>query len=380
MQALIENTKKGLQTLYVEHRFLLWLILYVWLITLTWSTIASVLVTDPLFIRGAVLLLIPALLGIRYAKRYSIAGKSRQHNYSTPITKLTEHQLTSLEQLVPTAQLDCFREVLLLSLNYYQVTLNQLSGQNPLDSKRTFDQKINEILDLLKHLNRLPTLYQQTSHQYRDLAITVFAFYRTLYSNVNQPLAWPSPHIFIKRTPLKLIKHLGSQSWRLFEFYEAILGNLNNLSLNHDIKSILSNIPILNQPVDKKEALAPFTSHNNEDMHNEDIMVSKKFLSWLLRKLAEDRRYRVNGHEFVFSEAMQYGHNLLFLSERVFNHYTSITQILPDQMRRALIATKQLSEKTYYVIQDQQSRSLWMLVGIQAPMEEMTPIKICEEK
>ena len=195
-----------------------------------------------------IMLIVPLIVGIK-ATANRQKKKTNSHDKLAVIRQLSEHQQFVLRKNAPTAQLDIVDNVLLVSLGL----LYDLLSSIPFDSTKKetlFDEKFSKLTHLFKRLSHRPEFVHSTiTCRSRNNAILIFAFYRLLFSDV---LAWAKQHgilkdsvdrwILLKRIPPGVSMYLGAQSWRLYELTTLLEGGLEQLTLNHDIRDILSEL------------------------------------------------------------------------------------------------------------------------------------------
>jgi hypothetical protein len=223
----------------------------------------------------------------------------------------------------------------------------------------------------------------------------------------------------LKRLPLnRLLLYLGSQSWRLYELYQVIYGDLSALKLNHDLLDILVQICIKETKATKKpeeaasirpawqekvlesenqaknfqeKAQNPISQKANKKTKPELPELAKKakfspeqekaqkFTGWLNTKIdSKDKRYRLNNGDLVFSQTLKYGCDCVFVSEHLFNKYQSINGIAASELKQALLIADLTDGKNYTVINDGRDISLTKIKHIPIEQEDLA-VQIEEE-
>lgn len=157
--------------------------------------------------------------------------------------QLSEHQIYLMTKNTPAAQLEVLNDVLLVSLSLLHDCLSDIV----IPDGTLFDEKFKKLIGLLKRINARPELAMPTvSTVSRVTAIVIFAFYRLLYAGVlidaisqGVVAADTDKYVLLKRIPPKMMRYLGSQSWRAYELKTLIYGDLKDLTLNADIRESL---------------------------------------------------------------------------------------------------------------------------------------------
>lgn len=239
MSGTIKNSAQYLSRSIHEAPFLCGMIFYLFLLTLTWSTIRVYLMSYRTIIQVPLLLFIPALFWFSETIKNKRAKKQRLLTFREPRV-LPKHDIDHLKASFPDSQINLFESILLPTLSLFYATFSSISQE------AYYQQKLSAIHQMIKTLKQHPLLYSnQQQFKYRDIALTAFCFYRVLFDGAidfyhqkieRQPLIEKSdPWVLLKRVPAKLSLVLGAQYWRLYEFFEAVFGDPKHLVLNDDI-------------------------------------------------------------------------------------------------------------------------------------------------
>jgi hypothetical protein len=199
------------------------------------------------------------------------------------------------------------------------------------------------------------------------------------------------PFILYKRIPYKLYEFLGGQYWRIYEFYEAVEGDLAKLRLNADIRDF----------IEKSAADKPQSSNISQDAEAANVIESsstllpeqakksqmqlfdgsssameqlkQEFIDWVQKQLDED--YLHINERGIFSSTLKYGQDL-FVEESVLAQFVALYQKDIKGLKQVLRAAT--AGKVYTVFFQQKSLEAYRLAGLKFIADEIHPREIKE--
>ncbi len=310
---------------------------------------------------------------------------------------LGKHEYARLYEAIHTSQLGLFKEVLLRSLKVLHEVLREVpvEGQSNMS---LFDLKINELCAAFKRLNSLPDLYSKEAETFRNIAVTAFVFYRTLYKGAYEAFiqhAHTKIHfdvdkeVLFKRIPYKLYDFLGSEYWRIYEFYELVNGDLTKAKLNEGIKDFIQiGCAEINKPAEKPvNQMRPNTSASLEIDQNtqmrlleeEDQAIAEsllqEFTAWVQEQL--DKDYLHLNERGIFSSSLKYGTDL-FIEESVLNQFAILYQKNNRTLKQILLTA--VDGCIYKVQKNEKALKVYRIKGLRFIDNEYNPQMIVEEK
>lgn len=318
---------------------------------------------------------------------------------------LGKHEYARLKEAVHVSQLGLFQEVFLRSLKVLNEVLRDILVESQ-DNMSLFDQKINELCAAFKRLNNLPDLYSKESETFRNIAVTAFVFYRTLYKGAyaafmshHQTKAHfdMDPNILYKRIPYKLYEFLGGQYWRIYEFHMLVDGDLSNLQLNADIKDFIEKVcaekiqnPLTVQNIqnDQRQSLATNINESVVTLSEQtkklqmklfetDLslqQVKQEFVEWVQKQLDQDHLHL--NERGIFSSRLKYGSDL-FVEDGILYQFSSLYQKDIKILRQILRASA--GGKIYKVSSQEKVIETYRISGLQFIDAEFNPKEIEEE-
>lgn len=417
-KSVFQNSIQYINKMFSEAPFLGWCIVYVFFLSLEWSWIEPRLVQYRIVARIILLSIIPFLLWWYESKKNRKAYKLRISTFRESRI-IPKHEIDHLRDLFPDSQIDLFNEVLLPSLSIFYATFCEI-GQ-----EEYYKEKVDVIRKNMRVLTRDTALFsEQSQHKYRAIALTAFSFYRILFNGAiehfcnssqhNKEINKTNPWILLKRVPQRLSLKLDAESWRLYEFWEAIYGDPRKLQLNNDLidylmrykdiskkivvsseaspdhisnESITDNIVYAHDgkisvpPADssvrdiQKVVLDERTNNSgiNQKKHStqkevsldgnttSDEKLATKFINWLIKKInGDDKRYGLNEGGYIFISPLLYDASV-FITESLLNKYYQITSTSPSSLKQALIEQQFLDNKQYLIENDGQKIFLMRL-------------------
>ena len=392
------------------------------------------------FVSGLVCLivLIPPLKRILF-KRHT---KTRTTNWAPGSRQLSERQLYELRRHIPTAQLELLDCILMVSLGHTAPLLSDLPGRID-TSKSLFEERVNQIIKLFREIKQLPEMSNSTSTtRSKNNALVSFAFYRVLFHGVIDSAIESGimshdsdPWVLLKRIPPKLANYLGSQSWRLYELYKLVFGQLNDVTLNQDLSTQLERLCGSHQPqaqeptplrppthrpqqrenpeqilpIEETKASTPaevepvvsdfFSSLSSENMAvfdrvAEDICQDEptetpasqacnvsphieRFFKWLHRQI---KRNPINQGDKFFYDAAQFGENHLLIAESALDDFVRKSQVSLDVLKATLIEGGHLeNEKIYRLAEAGSDTSPLLRLTMEFSETPPEPTKTIEE-
>jgi hypothetical protein len=366
MQGVLKNSIRTTTRIFREAPFLGWFIIYIIFISLKWPYIKPWLNQHSLIMQLLLLSIIPFILWYYETRKNRKAYKLRISTFrETKI--LPKHDIDRLKNLLPDNQIDLFETVLLPSLSMFYATFSEISQE------AYYQQKLESLCSLIKKLKKNSKLYTNNpQHKYRDITLTAFSFYRTLFNGAieffhknasrNTQIDETDTWVLLKRVPAKLNLILGAEYWRLYEFWQAVYGDPNSLQLNSDI------IAYLTHDTAGKTAVSKDT----------DEQLTSRFITWLSGKInGDDKRYSLNDGDYIFISPLLYDTSI-FITESLLNKYYKITGIFPDNLKQALINQEILGNKQYLIEQGAQRIFLMKLNNISVQKTAAKTVSIVE--
>jgi hypothetical protein len=395
----IEYTKKG----FNEAPFLSWSIIYLLFLSIEWPHIVLWLEQYGFITRIFMLSIIPLVLWLYEAQKTRKARKLRILAFRESRI-LPKHDVDRLKLLLPDSQIDLFEFVLLPSLSAFYVTFSEISQE------KYYKQKFEAVCSTVRQLKKYSTLYSnQHQYKHRDMALTAFYFYRTLFNGAiaffhennsyKQQSECKDNWVLLKRIPAKLNLILGAQYWRLYEFWEAVYGDPSNLRLNSDIidyfninseytgQTIVKNLE--NKLISKMhESPSEVIKNqikindisvgmNNERNKKIDKKISDQFIDWVTKKInSNDKQYSLNEGNYIFISPLLYDASI-FITEALLNKYYKITNVMPDDLKEAIISQKILDNRQYLMHAGEKQQPLLRLNNI--PLKKTARKKVLIE-
>lgn len=310
-------------------------------------------------------------------------------------TFLGKHEYARLREAIHVSQLGLFQEVFLRSLKVLNEVLRDILVESE-DNMSLFDQKINELCAVFKRLNNLPDLYSKESETFRNIAVTAFVFYRTLYKGAYEAFISHhqtkahfdmDPDILYKRIPYKLYEFLGGQYWRVYEFQMLIDGDLSKLKLNADIKEFIEKACPEKVQKPQAESMTINESVSNLSEHTRKLQMKlfeaessfkqleQDFIAWVQKQLDQDFLH-INERE-VFSSRLKYGSDL-FVAEEVLTQFASMHQKEINILKQVLRTSA--GGKIYTVSLQGEGIETYRIKGLNFIDSEFSPKEIKENQ
>lgn len=316
-------------------------------------------------------------------------------------TFLDKHEYGRLCDAIHTSQLGLFQDVLLRSLKVLNDILREIPVQGS-ENMTLFDLKINELCQAFKRLKNIPDLYSIEAESFRNIAVTAFVFYRTLYRDVfdayvahrrktKASFTPDDPFVLFKRVPYRLYDFLGSQYWRVFEFYEVVAGDLAHLKLNQAIRGFIEKgcpveVKIVETEVEAPVVTAmmpalPVESAPTLSLFEDHSAVGKDLIQGLITWIQEQlnqKHLRMN-EGGIYSHTLKHGTDI-FIEDSMLMSYSMLYQKKVEQLRQALRA--EAGGKIFKINYQQKILDAYRLKGLEfiSSEYEIEPPVINEEK
>jgi len=246
-------------------------------------------------------------------------------------------------------------------------------------------------------------LYSKESETFRNIAVTAFVFYRTLYKGAYEAFMShqktkvhfdTDPNILYKRIPYKLYEFLGGQYWRIYEFHMLVEGDLSKLELNADIKDLIEKACAeqsqtanadseQTKPKQEPVAISETVSQISEQTKKLQIklfetdsslhQLEQDFITWVQKQLDQDFLH-VN-ERGVFSSSLKYGSDL-FVEESVIAEFCDLYQKNASILKQILKSKS--GGKIYNISWGRSVTESYRLRGLTFIDDELNPRNIQE--
>lgn len=374
MQGVLKNSIATVKRLFIEAPFLSWIIIYIFLLSFKWQQ--PWLSQHSFTTQVLILSLIPIILWC-YEKHKSRKAYKLRISTFRESRILPKHDIERLKNLLPDNQIDLFEIVLLPSLSMFYAAFSEISLES------YYKEKFDNLCNLISQLRKNTGLYgNHPQHKYRDIALTAFSFYRTLFDGAVEafhknasstaPIDETEPWVLLKRVPAKLNLILGAEYWRLYEFWQAVYGDIDKLELNKDITEF-----IFRDAQNREEITEPKEKDNLLD-ETDASQTSEQFIDWLKANIAANKEdYVINKGKYIFMDKEHF-ENSLFISEKLLQRYQNIKKISLNELKEALLAKDFILNKSYQVEIDGKPLALICMHSFSIEHKDINPVIIME--
>lgn len=369
MQGILKNSITNLKYIFAEAPFLGWFVVYIFFISIKWQSLKPWLSQHSSISQLILLSIIPIVLWC-YEKHKKLKAHKKRIATFRESRILPKHDIDRLKNLLPDSQIDLFESVLLPSLSMFYASFSEI-GQ-----EEYYKQKLESLCNLISQLRKNTGLYANSpQHKYRDIALTAFSFYRALFngaievfnkhavSKTDQTDSW----VLLKRVPAKLSLILGAEYWRLYEFWQAVYGDINKLELNKNITTFMACGMQDNEPT--ADSLLDKTSTSQ---------IAEQFIDWLKANISANKEdYVINSGKYIFMDKEHF-ESSVFISEKLLQRYQNIKKISLNEIKEALLAADFILNKSYQIEVDGKPLALMCMKDFSIEHKDINPVTITE--
>ncbi len=299
--------------------------------------------------------------------------QARSMKKNENIKSLSDHQQYMLRQSVPTEQLGVFEDVLLPTLNHMADVLQAI-----LVDKGAHTNMLDDKISALVQCFSLIKAHADFANSHVDkrtqrTMIVMVMFYRTLFENVMEMAIGQGvldkeieSNILIKNIPIQVMRHLGSQAWRLYELKALIMGDINTVLLNQDIKESIISLM-------EGKVIVPVKKITNKTHNTNHIQINdlhSKFIKWLQRYVND---HEINQGSRLFVDLDSNEKNVLWISDVVLSDFSKKISTTIDALTVQLKEVGAAKNTMYCLSQDNKQKTL-LAIPIEFTVEVVHPL------